>query len=116
MDGRWSVGRVRQVVDAGDAPDITFRVGINLGDVVIDGDDLYGEGVNIAARLEALAQPGTTYICSKVYEEVRNKSPLSFHDGRVRITASSSMLRLDAMSGPSGTTERSKTYLISRMR
>src|SRR5215472_15005640 len=37
---------------------ITFRIGVNLGDVIIDGDDIYGDGVNIAARLEALAQPG----------------------------------------------------------
>src|SRR6202171_4136277 len=37
---------------------ITFRIGVNLGDVIVDGDDIYGDGVNIAARLEALAEPG----------------------------------------------------------
>jgi adenylate cyclase len=48
-----------------DIPDdqrITFRIGINLGDVIIDGDDIYGDGVNITARLEALAEPGGIYI------------------------------------------------------
>ncbi len=39
---------------------ITFRIGVNLGDVIIDGDDIYGDGVNIAARLEALAEPGAS--------------------------------------------------------
>src|SRR5262249_34015212 len=48
---------------------ITFRIGINLGDVIIDGDDIYGDGVNIAARLEALAEPGG--IC--VSRTVRNQ-------------------------------------------
>ena len=45
---------------ASEGPLITFRIGINLGDVIVEGDDLYGEGVNIAARLEGLAEPGGT--------------------------------------------------------
>ncbi len=47
---------------------IEFRVGINLGDVVIDGDDIHGDGVNVAARLEGLAEPGGICISGKVYE------------------------------------------------
>ena len=59
---------------------IMFRVGINLGDVVIDGDDIQGDGVNVAARLEALAEPGGICISDKVYEEVRDRIDLRFED------------------------------------
>ena len=59
---------------------IEFRVGINLGDVVIDGDDIHGDGVNIAARLEGLAEPGGICISGKVYEEVRDRTELAFED------------------------------------
>ncbi len=59
---------------------IEFRVGINLGDVVIDGDDIQGDGVNIAARLEALAEPGGICVSSNVYEEVRDRTHLTFED------------------------------------
>ncbi len=59
---------------------IEFRVGINLGDVVIDGDDIHGDGVNVAARLEALAEPGGIYISGKVYEKVRDRTALVFED------------------------------------
>jgi adenylate cyclase len=65
--------------DSGDDP-VAFRVGVNLGDIVIDGDDLVGEGVNIAARLEGLATPGAVCISSKVYDEVRNKIDVAFQD------------------------------------
>ncbi len=59
---------------------IVFRVGVNLGDVVIDGDDIQGDGVNVAARLEGLAEPGGMGISSKVYEEVRDRIDLAFED------------------------------------
>ncbi|HEU0155886.1 MAG TPA: adenylate/guanylate cyclase domain-containing protein, partial [Stellaceae bacterium] len=52
---------------------IEFRIGINLGDVIVDGDDLYGDGVNVAARLENLAEPGSVYISRSVREQVRDK-------------------------------------------
>ena len=66
-----------------DIPDdqrITFRIGINLGDVIIDGDDIYGDGVNITARLEALAEPGGIYISRVVREQVRDKLLYPFED------------------------------------
>jgi len=55
-----------------------FRIGINMGDVVIEGDNLYGEGVNVAARLEALAQPGGISLSGKFHEEVCRKLDMSF--------------------------------------
>jgi TolB-like protein len=59
---------------------IEFRVGINLGDIIIDGDDIHGDGVNIAARLEGLAEPGGIYVSRKVREEVGDKANVSFED------------------------------------
>ena len=59
---------------------IEFRVGINLGDVVIDGDDIHGDGVNLAARLEALAEPGGICISAAVYDQVRDKLDMPFRD------------------------------------
>jgi adenylate cyclase len=55
-----------------------FRIGINVGDVVVEGDDLFGEGVNIAARLQALAEPGGILISGTVFDQVRNKLALGF--------------------------------------
>jgi adenylate cyclase len=58
---------------------IEFRVGINVGDIISDGSDIYGDGVNLAARLEALAEPGGIYVSRVVHDQVRDK--LSFADG-----------------------------------
>lgn len=59
---------------------IEFRVGINLGDVVIDGGDIHGDGVNLAARLEALARPGGICVSGTVHEQVRDRLDLVFED------------------------------------
>ena len=59
---------------------IKLRIGVNLGDIIVEGSDIYGDGVNVAARLEALADPGGICISGKVYEEVRNKLPTAFED------------------------------------
>jgi adenylate cyclase len=56
---------------------LELRIGVNLGDVIVDGDDIFGDGINIAARLQALAKPGTVCISQTVYEHVRHK--LDFH-------------------------------------
>jgi adenylate cyclase len=57
-----------------------FRIGINLGDVVVDGEHIYGDGVNIAARLESLAQGGGICIAGSVYEQIKTKLALGFED------------------------------------
>jgi adenylate cyclase len=59
---------------------IELRIGVNLGDVIVEGDDIYGDGVNIAARLEGQAEPGGICISGKVYEEVRDKLDAAFED------------------------------------
>jgi TolB-like protein/class 3 adenylate cyclase len=55
---------------------IGFRIGINLGDVIIEGDDIYGDGVNVAARIEALCEPGGVWLSRGVYNQVRGKLDL----------------------------------------
>src|SRR5713101_2668389 len=57
-----------------------FRIGINLGDVIADGVEIYGDGVNVAARLESLADPGAICISGKVHEEVGDKLALRYED------------------------------------
>jgi adenylate cyclase len=59
---------------------IELRMGINVGDIVIDGEDIHGDGVNVAARLEGLAEPGGICISSVVYEHVRDKLDVRFAD------------------------------------
>src|SRR5438309_7715122 len=66
--------------DVGADKSIELRIGINLGDVIVEGDDLYGDGVNIAARVEALADPGGVFVSSTVYDHVRDRVPFVFED------------------------------------
>lgn len=63
------------------APKIVLRIGVNLGDVITDGDDIYGDGVNVAARLESLAEPGGICIAAIVNESVGNRIDMAFEDG-----------------------------------
>ncbi|WP_025897191.1 adenylate/guanylate cyclase domain-containing protein [Sneathiella glossodoripedis] len=65
---------------------IDFRVGINVGDIVVDGDDIQGDGVNVAARLEGIANPGSILVSNTVYEQVRDKLQIGFTDlGKVEV-------------------------------
>ena len=59
---------------------IRLRIGVNLGDIIVEGSDIYGDGVNIAARLEGLAKPGGICVSGKVYEELRDRTDLPFED------------------------------------
>ncbi len=67
-----------QASDAPQASPMQFRIGINLGDVMVDGSDIYGDGVNIASRLQELAEPAGVVISSSVYDQVHNKLSVGF--------------------------------------
>src|SRR5229473_2887900 len=57
-----------------------FRIGVNLGDVMVEGEQIYGDGVNVAARLESLAEPGGICISGVVHDQVKSKLALSYQD------------------------------------
>src|SRR5215472_4086220 len=59
---------------------VVLRIGINLGDVMVEGGDLYGDGVNIASRLEEIAEPGSIYIAGSIYDQVKGKLKMAFED------------------------------------
>jgi TolB-like protein/class 3 adenylate cyclase len=81
---RWAVetqqGMIERNADVADDRRIRFRVGINLGDVIVDDKDLYGDAVNIAARLENLADPGGICISATVRDQIRDRLALPFED------------------------------------
>lgn len=57
---------------------LEFRIGINLGDVVVEGTDLFGDGVNVAARLQALADPGGVFVSGGIYDQIKTKLPFGY--------------------------------------
>ena len=61
-------------------PAIVFRIGINIGDIIIDGDDIFGDGVNVAARIENECEPGGVCLSGSAYEQVRGKTAFAFDD------------------------------------
>jgi len=67
-------------VELPDNRKMEFRIGINLGDVIVDGERIYGDGVNVAARLEGLAEPGGICVSGAVYNQVKNRTDLAFED------------------------------------
>ena len=75
---------IQQATEAEDAlpaaERIRYRIGINLGEVIVDGDDIYGDGVNVAARLQALADPGGVALSRTVRDQVAGKVPAEFED------------------------------------
>ncbi|HLX14687.1 MAG TPA: adenylate/guanylate cyclase domain-containing protein [Bradyrhizobium sp.] len=98
----------------GDAEDkrIAFRVGINVGDVIVEPDDIFGDGVNIAARLESIADPGGICISSSAYDHVRGKVGAEFADlGEQNLKNIARPVRTYAvvLNRPSPTTEPERT-------
>jgi adenylate cyclase len=81
---RWAVEIQRGMVEC--EPEVSedrrvrFRIGINLGDVIVEADDIFGDGVNVAARLEALAEPGGICVSRMVRDQVRDKLDFAFED------------------------------------
>ena len=73
-------GMAERNASAPEGERIEFRIGVNLGDVIIDDGDIFGDGVNIAARLEALAEPGGICLSAAAHEQVRDKLDLAFED------------------------------------
>ena len=73
-------GMIDRELDIPEERRIRFRIGVNLGDIIADGDDIFGDGVNVAARLEALAEPGTVFVSNTVYEHVRDRLSFGFED------------------------------------
>ena len=67
-------------VGISDDRQITFRIGVNLGEIIIDGDDIYGNGVNVAARLEALAEPGGVLVSGSVYDQIKSVMTFGYRD------------------------------------
>ena len=59
---------------------IEFRIGINVGDIIVDEGDIYGDGVNVASRIEALARPGTICLSDNAYQQIKGKVPIDVSD------------------------------------
>jgi len=90
---------------------LELRIGVNLGDVIVDGDDIFGDGVNIAARLEALAEPGTVCISQTVYDQVRNKLDLNYRPlGSHRVKNIADPVRAYAVGLPATTPRPKKRW------
>jgi TolB-like protein/class 3 adenylate cyclase len=73
-------GMAKRAAEEPEGRRILFRIGINIGDLIVEGDDLYGDGVNIAARLEGLAEPGGICVSENVVGQVKGKVDFSFED------------------------------------
>src|SRR6476646_8399307 len=73
-------GMIDREPEATDERQIRFRIGVNLGDVIAEGGDIFGDGVNVAARLEALAEPGGICVSGTVRDHIRDKLPYPFED------------------------------------
>jgi adenylate cyclase len=67
-------------LDVAEERRLRFRIGVNLGDVIVDDDDIYGDGVNIAVRLEGLATPGSICVSGTVRDHIGNRLPYAFED------------------------------------
>ena len=93
---------------------IEFRIGINLGDVMVEGDDLYGDGVNVAARLQELASPGGICLSGGARDQVQDRFGFSFEDrGEVRVKNIRRQIRLYVVSQGSGAPSEVEHYRVT---
>ena len=82
-------------------PVLQLRIGVNLGDVIIDGDDIFGDGVNVASRLQALADPGGICISHAVWEQIRGRVPARIEDrGEIQVRGIDRPIRVYAIRNP----------------
>ena len=106
----------------GIAPDqrLLFRIGINVGDIIIDGDDIFGDGVNVAARLEALAEPGGICVSRVVRDQVLDKLNFTFEDLGAQqvknIARPVDVYRVDMRSGASDARDLGSTMAATHAR
>ncbi|MBT5498330.1 MAG: hypothetical protein HOK54_21540 [Alphaproteobacteria bacterium] len=104
---------VRCAVDMRDGlreSSLDFRFSVNIGDIIDDGEDIHGEGVNVAARLEGLAEPGSIYVSGEVHSLVRNRIEIEFVDkGEHEVKHVRHPVRVFAVAGTAGEMEASPT-------
>src|SRR6266851_1873293 len=92
-----------------------FRIGVNLGDVRVDGEQIYGDAVNVAARLESLADPGGICISDTVHAQIKNKLALAYEDlGEQRVKNIAEPVRVLRVIPESGASTTSKTQRVAR--
>ena len=106
---------------AGEKPTrrITYRIGINIGDIIVEGDDIYGDGVNVAARLEGLAEPGGVCVSRNVVSQVKAKVAFAFEDlgeQRVKNIAEPVQVYRILLDAPAGTAPFTAAKARSRFR
>jgi TolB-like protein len=109
-------GMAEMALGLPEAQQIQLRIGINLGDIIIDGSDIYGEGVNIAARLESLADPGAICLSQQVYDQVETKLDCHYEDlGEQRVKNITRPIRVYRVWPGSGDVEngRPESHAIS---
>ena len=94
--------------------DLVLRIGVNLGDVIAEGDDLHGDGVNVAARIEALAAPGGITISRSVRDQIRDKLDVTLHDmGEIEVKNISRPVRVFSVGKP-GPAPAASTQPVTR--
>src|SRR5882757_7359557 len=92
-----------------------FRIGVNLGDVMVEGDQIYGDGINVAARLESLADPGGICISDTVHAQIRNKLALNYQDlGAQRVKNIAEPVRVFRVLPEAGAARTRKPQAVQR--
>src|SRR5579871_3963344 len=96
-------------------PEITFRIGINIGDIIIDQGDIFGDGVNVAARVEGECEPGGVYLSGSAFDQVRGKTAFAFDDlGEKPLKNIDLPVRLYAVNHPGVATAKSQNKVAAK--